>query len=253
MVHLLRSKYSRPVPPGTPAGDRSRRSSAGRTAATALCLLLAAGLGIGRVIGASAHAVRPAGQYTLAIGWAHEPTFVGEPNAVQVIVKDAKGSPVTDLGLDDLKVTVSLGNASVGPMSLEPRFDPDTGLGTPGDYEAAIIPTVTGDYTFHVTGTIHGQAVDQTVTAGPNTFDTVKSAQDLEFPTKVPALSDLATEVGRVNARVQSALTAAGSAGNDARSAQDAATRATIIAIVAIVLAMVGTAAGVIVGRRRAG
>lgn len=253
MVHLLPCKYSRPVPPGIPADSLGRRSSAGRTAATAVCLLLAAGLGIGRVIGASAHAVRPAGPYTLAIGWAHEPTLLGEVNAVQVIVKDAKGSPVTDLGPDDLKVTVSLGNASVGPMSLEPRFDPDTGLGTPGDYEAAIIPTTTGDYTFHVTGTIHGQAVDQTVTAGPNTFDTVKSAQDIEFPTKVPALSDLATEVRRTDARAQSALTTAGSAGNDARSAQDAATRATIIAIVALVLAVGGAGAGFLVARRRAG
>lgn len=213
--------------------------------------LVAVGLGLGRVSPASAHAIRSFGPYTVAIGWAHEPAFVGEPNAVQVIVKDAKGNPVTDVGPDDLKVTVSLGDHSLGPLALEPSFDPDTRVGTPGDYEAALIPTVVGDYTVRLTGIIHGQAIDAAVTTGPNTFATVDSARDIEFPTQVPAVPELATAVNRIASRAATARTAAETAAAAARSARDAADRALVVAVAAIVVAVVGTGAGFLVGRRR--
>ena len=35
---------------------------------------------------------------------------------------------------------------------------------------------------FHVTGEIDGQAIDETFTAGPETFSTVIPRSDLEFP-----------------------------------------------------------------------
>jgi hypothetical protein len=39
--------------------------------------------------------------------------------------------------------------------------------GTPGDYRAFFIPTAPGGYSFHFTGTIKGQKIDQTFKSGP--------------------------------------------------------------------------------------
>ncbi|MFI5226831.1 MAG: hypothetical protein ACHQ3P_09160 [Candidatus Limnocylindrales bacterium] len=168
----------------------------------------------------AAHSIQHAGPYTLAIGWLHEPTFTGEVNAVQVIVTDAAGKPVDDLGPDDLKVVVSTNGQQSDPLSFDPSFDADTGLGTHGEYDSAIMPTAPGDYTFHLTGTIHAQKIDITVTSGDTTFDTVKDPTAIQFPTKLPTLSDLTTRITQVDARV----TAAQGAGSSGQAAIDAAT-----------------------------
>ena len=41
---------------------------------------------------AQAHILKDFGPYSVALGWVHEPTYVGEVNAVQVVVKDASGA-----------------------------------------------------------------------------------------------------------------------------------------------------------------
>jgi hypothetical protein len=153
---------------------------------------------------AQAHAVVTIGTYTVAIGWSVEPAFVGERNAVQAIVKDSAGAPVTDIGPSDLQVVVSVGDATSPPLALTAGYDADTGLGIPGDYEAPLIPTVPGDYTFHVTGAIHGTAVDQTVTSGDTTFSTVTGSEQIQFPTAQPALGDMATRLDRIDERLTS-------------------------------------------------
>ena len=88
-------------------------------------------------------------------------------------IKDAAGKAVTDLNDGDLKVTVSIGGQTSDALDLLNTFDPDTGLGVPGDYEAPIMPTAPGDYTFHLTGSIHGTAVDETATSSDATFNSV--------------------------------------------------------------------------------
>lgn len=45
------------------------------------------------------------------------------------------------------------------------------GSGTPGDYRGWLIPTRPGKYTFHFTGTIKGDPIDERITASPTTFD----------------------------------------------------------------------------------
>jgi len=55
---------------------------------------------------AAAHTVQQVGRYTVTIGWLHEPTYVGEQNAVQFLVHDASG-PVDGISADDLKLVVS--------------------------------------------------------------------------------------------------------------------------------------------------
>ena len=157
----------------------------------------------------SAHTVKQVGPYTLEIGWQHEPTYVGEANGVQVIVTDAAAKPVTDLTEDDIKVVVSTGGQQTGELTFAPGFDLEEGDGRFGEYNAPIMPTAPGDYTFHITGAIHGQKVDVTVTSSDQTFDTVKGTADIQFPTKLPNLTEIVTRLDRIDARQSSAPTAA--------------------------------------------
>lgn len=200
--------------------------------------------GVITAVSASAHVVKTFGTYSIAMGWQHEPTYSGALNAVQVIVKDAHGSGVSDLNDGDLKVQVSQGGKSTNVLPLNNTFDPDTGLGTPGEYDAALIPTVPGDYTFHLTGTVHGTPVDETATSSDTTFDTVKDPSAIEFPTQPLTSSALSQNIVRVDGRVSNAQTSAG-------SASDSANRATVLAIVALVVGVVAGGAGVALGRRR--
>ena len=181
---------------------------------------------------ASAHEVRKVGAYEITIGWQHEPTYTGIENAVQVFIKDAKGNPVDDLGdPSSLKVQAINGSQTSDPLKLTGSFDADTGLGTHGEFDAAIIPTVPGDYTFHLTGSINGQNVDEKFTTSDKTFDPVKDPTEVQFPAKVPSNSQLAQSVNRVTAR-------ASTAAKDAKNSADTATT----------LAIIGIGAGVLLG-----
>lgn len=174
-------------------------------AGAACAALFAAGV-------ADAHVVKTFDNYTVALGWVHEPTYVGEQNAVQVVIKDASGKAVTDLNDGDLKVTVSVGGKTSDALPLLNTFDPDTGLGVPGDYEAPIIPTAPGDYTFHLTGSIDGTTVDETATSSDSTFDSAVDATGIQFPNQLPALTDIITRLDRIDARL-SASPAPGASG----------------------------------------
>ena len=168
-------------------------------------LAVAAALVIVTAAVASAHVVQTIGTYTVALGWQHEPTYVGEINAVEVFVTDSSGAPVDDLSPDDLTVTVTFGDQTSDPLPLLPSYDEDTGLGTKGDYLAAIIPTEPGDYTFHLVGKIHDQAVDETATSSDATFDSVQNPAAIQFPDTLPTISDLVTRIERLEARIAGA------------------------------------------------
>ena len=191
----------------------------------------------------AAHAVVTVGSDTLAIGWSHEPTYVGSENAVQVIIKDGSGKPITDLTADDLKVVVSTGGQSSGALALTATYDEDTGLGIPGDYEASITPTVPGDYTFHVTGTVDGTAVDQTVTSGDQTFDTVVDPTTVQFPNKEPAIGDIVNRLDREDSRIAQAS-------SDASSASTTGTIGLGVGLAGAILGLAGLATAWVALRR---
>ena len=196
----------------------------------------------------SAHVVKQFGSYSVAMGWLHEPTYVGVENSVQIIVKDVAGTPVNDLQPGDLQVVVSTAGQQTAALPLQPSFDPDTGLGTPGEYTASIIPTQVGDYTFHLSGSIHGQAVDETVTSSDQTFNSVTAGTDVQFPLKLPALGDLSTLIGRVDGRAATANTAATQAQQAAMLAQKTVTQAQQAASQASDNANRALLAGILVG-----
>ena len=178
-----------------------------RTARTVVSLTAVA------ILAASAttqgHVLQTVADYSVALGWAIEPAYVGAVNAVQVVVKDKAGVPVTDLVDGDLSVVVSFEGVTSDPFPLLNRFDADTGLGVAGDYEAPLMPTVPGDYTFHLTGSIHGQAVDETATSSESTFDSAVEPTAIQFPIALPALSQILTRLDRIEARLSGNETSA--------------------------------------------
>lgn len=204
-------------------------------------ILVAVVAGLAIPLPAGAHFIRQAGSsdahafgsLTIAVGWLHEPAYAGEDNAVQVLVKQGN-TPLQGITANDLTAEVSLGNQVMNAQPLVPGVDPATGLGTPGEYEMHFIPTIPGDYTFHIKGTLQDIPIDESVTAGPATFDEVKSPAEAEFPTVVPTNAELATRLDKTP-RMQAVEDAA----RQANGANDNAGRALIVGIVALVIALV--------------
>ena len=166
---------------------------------------------------ASAHVLRTAGPYDLLIGFGSEPTYAGAQNSVFLLLTTAKtGAPIVDEGLGDtLKVEVGFGTQTK-QLPLVSSFDPDSGQGTKGVYNAYFVPTVPGDYTFHFFGAIRGQKVNITVKSSPTTFDSAHDPAAIEFPQQAPSNLQLAqrliAESDRLSAQIHAADTKAASA-----------------------------------------
>ena len=234
-------------------------SLAGLTAAILVSLALAPVV--------AAHSAIEIGNYLVEVGWRTEPAYVGQPNAVQVAVKNhADESPVLDLGPNDLAVVVSTAGTDSSSLAFTPAFDAIEKVGSLGEYDAALVPTAPGDYTFHVTGSIHGTKVDINLTSGDETFDAVVTSNDLEFPAKQPSLVEVATHLDRIDARVAAlqsaepgtaALTAAKAAADTARSAADSASLALLVGAIlggaGLLVAVVAVVLATRAGRRGAG
>ncbi|HEV2281334.1 MAG TPA: hypothetical protein VGX75_02950 [bacterium] len=192
---------------------------------------------------ALAHEQRAVGKIQMTVGWSVEPAYTGFRNDVQLFLKDASGKPINDVG-DALKVQVIFGSRRTALSPLDPSYDPDTGLGTPGEYDKAIVPTRPGNYTFHLVGTVHGQRIDQSFTSSEKTFDPVEDAGAAEFPAKDPSQAQLAGLVERLRPRADAAQAAA-------QDASGGVAQVRWLAVLGIVLGVVGTAAGLWPRRRR--
>jgi len=214
---------------------------------------------------ASAHDIFTAGRYRVAIGWQFEPasgtdTYIDTGNAVQVFIDvasagDQRGTPVSNLNRDcshpDFQVTVTAGGTASSPFCPAPAYDPDTGSGRLDEYDAPLIPTVVGTYTFHIFGAIDGTPIDQTVVSGPSTFDSVGDSSAAQFPVAIPSTAEIASKVDAVTRRAASAVAAAQTANSEAATAKSSAGTATLLAIVAIVFALLLSALNVGIGLRR--
>ena len=203
---------------------------------------------------ALAHEERTIGKYHVEVGFGDEPAYAGERNSVVMFLHDANDKPVVDLG-DTLKVDVTQGAAGAATddsqklsMTMGPNFEVG-GDGTPGDYRAWFIPTAPGPYTFHFTGNIKGQKVDEKFSSSPTTFDEVQDPAQVEFPEKDPTGAQLNARLDREVPRLNTALAASQSRAN---KAEDAAGQARIIAIVGVVVGVLGLAAAGFAMRKRA-
>ena len=187
---------------------------------------------------ASAHEERTVGRYHFVVGFGDEPTYAGEKNSVLLLLSDADDRPVTDL-TDTLKVAISTGTAEPLTLAMEPNFEVGE-FGTPGDYRAWFIPTTPGPYSFHFTGTIKGQKIDQTFKSGPTTFDEAKDPAEVQYPLKQPTGGQLATRADRDTARVNAALAA------ERDQARSDAASARTLAVIGLVVGALGLIAAIV-------
>jgi hypothetical protein len=209
------------------------RRSAGISVAAALLGVLAL-----PAPAALAHEGRTQGDLEMEVGFGTEPAYAGQPNSVQLILVH-DGKPVVDLG-GTLDVEVSFGDQTQ-QFTLEPNFAVGE-FGDPGDFRAWFIPTRAGRYTFHFTGTIQGEDVDQTFTSGPKTFGDVEDSQQIQFPVQDPTNGELAEridqEVPRLTSATDEVRAAAAAADDDASSAQTFAIAALVVGALGLALAV---------------
>lgn len=200
---------------------------------------------------ASAHEGRKVGAYMFVVGWGDEPAYAGSKNSVQLFLSTAADDkPVVDLG-DTLKVAVEKDGQSL-PLEVEPDFEVGE-FGTPGDYRAWLFPTRPGSYTFHFTGTVKGQRVDESFTSKPTGFSEVEAPTDKQFPVKDPSTADLGTRLDRELPRLTTSVADQGRALDaKVRDARDAANQARIIGLAGLVVGVAGVGLAVNARRSRA-
>jgi hypothetical protein len=191
-----------------------------------------------------AHGHAGQGDLEMTIGFAEEPAYAGFPNGVQLfLVHD--GKDVTDLG-DTLQVTVAFGDQTSEPMTLEPWFEVGE-WGTPGEYRAIFTPSQPGVYTFHFTGTIDGEEIDETMSSGPKTFAEVEDIAATEFPaTDVPSTQELADRIDQESGRTQEAADAATQAAAAANDAADSASSAKTLGLIGLLVGAAGLIVAVV-------
>jgi hypothetical protein len=205
-----------------------RRRRGWRVAAGTIVVVVAAALWAAAPAGA--HEVRSVGAYRFVVGWGTEPAFAGQENSVQLLLTSrSTGRPVVNVG-NTLHVAVVFGSQTM-TFALEPTFDPDTGLGTPGDYRAWLFPTAPGDYTFHFSGTVGSQTIDQSFTSGPTTFSTVQDPMTAEFPVRAPSAAELSQRLDAQLPRLAGA---------------SAASRATLFGIIGMTIGALGLIVAVV-------
>jgi hypothetical protein len=140
------------------------------------------------------------GQYIMEVGFRDEPAFLGQPNAIFIHVEEyATGGtePVNGLAAT-LTAEVSKDGQAFSPP-LVPMGE--------GIYEAAFVPTETGDYTFRISGAIGEATVDESVTSGPTTFNSVEPLSTIEFPVARPDLAQVQAAVSAAQADAATART----------------------------------------------
>jgi hypothetical protein len=68
------------------------------------------------------------------------------------------------------------------------------------------MPTKTGEYTFHITGTVGTTNVDEKFQSGPGRFGSIEPTDPLQYPAKVVSNSDLAARLDQLQTLVIAGL-----------------------------------------------
>jgi len=202
---------------------------------------------------ASAHGLKTVGPYHLLIGFGNEPTYAGTPNSFFLLLTNAKtGAPIVDEGLGDtLKVEVGFGTQAKR-LPLVSSFDPDSGQGTKGVYNAYFIPTAPGDYTFHLFGDIRHQKVNITVMSSPTTFDSAHDPAVIEFPQQVPSNLQLAQRLNAESARLAAGIHAADTKADPVSSALAVGIAGLVVGAAGLCLSAIALARSASMARRMA-
>jgi len=147
------------------------------------------------------HEHRTIGPYTFVVGWIAEPAYVNAANGLSLDVTETSSSKPVEGLAKILQAEVIVGGGAK-KLSLDLATDEET----PGHYAGSFIPTKTGDYIFHIFGTVESTKVDERFESGPNTFDGVVSTDSLQFPDRIPANADLAARLDSLQTLVIAAI-----------------------------------------------
>jgi hypothetical protein len=142
-----------------------------KTSVTAACLIALIALLLNFQL-ALAHESVTIGDYEIEVGWINEPPVAGQLNGIEIHVSNTSSGehqPVEDVS--SLTVTVSYGG-----QSKELTFEP-LGEDTPGQFQAAILPTIPGQYTVTFGGQLGDTPVDAHVEP-----EEVAPADIIQFP-----------------------------------------------------------------------
>ncbi|MDQ2915335.1 MAG: hypothetical protein M3T56_19085 [Chloroflexota bacterium] len=139
------------------------------------------------------HERRIVGPYTFVVGWINEPAYVNLLNSLDLTVTETNGGKAVE-GLEKtLKADLTYGGLTTAqPLAIAARF------GLPGKYSGYVVPTKTGDYTFHITGAIGAMNVDENFQSGPGRFGSIESTDTLQYPAKVVSNADLASRLDQL-------------------------------------------------------
>jgi hypothetical protein len=182
-----------------------------------LVAVLALGVASKPNIPAEAHEGRQVGPYNIALGWVVEPAYAGVYNGVEVFISLAEEEH--EEGEDEgehqdgeaeaehehteevvaieatLQVEVSYGGMTK-ILELEPVFD------EVNHYDAAILPTRPGDYTFRLTGMIGETPVDETFTSADGEFSSIEPIGDVLFPEPDSSIEGLQAQINDLQALI---------------------------------------------------
>lgn len=176
---------------------------------------------------ASAHERRTVGKYAFVVGFLNEPAYANQSNSIDLTICEGSeckyevkdGSRVVSNPVNDaqksLKVEVVMGSASPMTLQIAPRF------GQPGKYSSYFLPSKTGAYTFHITGTLGSDKIDEKFTSGPQTFG------EAETLVSYPPVSN-SSDTAMIDMQ------------NQIKEAKDAAGTASIFGIVGILAGLAG-------------
>ncbi|MBK9748704.1 MAG: hypothetical protein IPO91_18275 [Chloroflexi bacterium] len=154
-----------------------------------------------------AHEGRIVGNYEIVFGWRVEPTYVGVFNGPEITITNHE----TEAPRRDAEETLML-TVQFGPQSLPLRLEPVAN--EPGHYTADLIPTLPGDYTFILTGTLGDLVVNETFTSADGEFSAVEPATDILFPAleaDSARIDELQAQIDALRAELEALRAAAGS------------------------------------------
>ncbi|MBC8100048.1 MAG: hypothetical protein H7Y11_11445 [Armatimonadetes bacterium] len=153
----------------------------------------------------AAHEGREIGDYEISFGWRNEPAIQGLFNGPDLYISlhdtptDADTQATLEALVVEMQVEVMFGSES-RIMSLTPDFpmyEEYDGVGSV-NYVADLIPTLPGDYSFRVYGTIGEVEVDELFTSTDGEFSSIEPATDIMFPEA--GITDVAALLERIDA-----------------------------------------------------
>jgi hypothetical protein len=148
---------------------------------------------------AMAHGHTTVGDYTLVIGFHNEPAYQGEPNGLDLFVTNTATKENINGLADSLKVEIIFGS-SKKELAIKPQWGRD------GAYTAYLLPTQSGDYTWHIWGDIKGTPVDVSMTSSPETFSAIAPKSEVAFPVAEATPAELQAQAAAAQQAAQMAL-----------------------------------------------